>query len=100
MERLHSMQLKELQECERQAQLQQQRVQQPLRGATANAGSLPHGELTMEILLATLQTVLRTLHGVAAKLPAGDAKSDLLTLTDMMVPINALAGEIAKPQNA
>lgn len=53
----------------------------------------------MDTLLAALQTVLRTLRGVAAKLLPGDAKSNLMTLTDMMVPFNALAKPLGMPQH-
>lgn len=94
MERMHAIQQQELKEYERQATRQPQRQQ--ISETSQDAASTTQLRMTMETLLETLLTVLQTLHGVAAKLPAGDAKVDLLTLTGMMTPLSALAGEIVK----
>lgn len=52
----------------------------------------------MATFLSTLQTVLHTFTAVAY-VASRKAKSDLLALAEMMLPLDALAGEIAKPQH-
>lgn len=85
--RLHQQQRAQLEESERQ---NSQKAPVHLNADE----NLEHIRTTRSTLLAILQTVLRTLNGVAEKLPAGDAKSDILALTDMMGPLDTIAGEM------
>lgn len=50
-------------------------------------------------LISTLQTVLHSITGVADTLSPEKAKSELLALTEMMLPLDAQAGKIVKPQH-
>lgn len=95
MEALHARQQRALQQYERQAELQHQAASE----LPVNISSLSQFKETMDTLLATLHTVLYTIKGVASKLQAGDAKSDLLTLTELIVPLDQLAGEITNPNH-
>lgn len=53
----------------------------------------------MATLLSTLQVLLDWITGGAYTLSAGKAKSVLLALTEMMVTLDALGGEIVQPQH-
>lgn len=53
----------------------------------------------MATLLASLETMLHTVKGVASNLQAGDAKFHLLTLIQLIVPLDKLVSEIYKPHH-
>lgn len=87
--------VQKLQENERPTKQQQQEASSKM---PVSPVSLTQFRETMAILLSTLQTVPHTITGVAYTLPAEKAKSDMSDLSEIMVPLNTLAGDIVKPQ--
>lgn len=84
--RLHQQQREQLEKSERQSSPP---------GSLNTVENMEQIRSTMDTLLDILQTIFRTLTCVAEKLPAGDAKSDILALTAMVGPLDTLGGEVA-----